>query len=183
MRNQFIVGAKVYLRGLEKEDLAAIVGWINDSEVTRYMVMGERPAHIELLTEEWEAQIRNHNEIVFAVCDKKKGVMAGTAGLYSINWIARSAEFRIFMGDKKIWNKGMGTETASLIIEYGFEKLNLNKIWLGVNEENKGALRSYEKAGFVKEGVLRQEVFRNNRYYDAVRMSVLRKEYESGRGL
>jgi len=177
MKNQFTVGTKVYLRGVEKDDLRNMVSWINDPEVTCYMIMGDRPTQLDLLIEEWETQIRNRNEIVFAVCDKKKDVMVGTTGLYSINWISRMAEYRIFIGDKNYWNKGIGTEVAKLLIEYGFKKLNLNKVWLGVNEENKGALRSYEKAGFIKEGVLRQEVFRNNEYYDAVRMSILKKEY------
>lgn len=177
MKNQFIVGTKAYLRGVEKDDLRNMVRWINDSEVTHYMIMGDRPAQIELLIEEWENQIRNRNEVVFAVCDKKKDVLVGTSGLYNINWISRLSEYRIFIGDKNYWNKGIGTETAKLILDYGFKKLNLNKVWLGVNEKNKSALRSYEKAGFVKEGVLRQEVFRNNEYYDAVRMSILKKEY------
>lgn len=177
MKNQFMVGGKAYLRGVEKDDLRNMVKWINDPEATCYMIMGDRPAQIELLIEEWEAQIKNRNEVVFAVCDKKKDIMVGTTGLYSINWISRMAEYRIFIGDKNYWNKGIGTEVAKLVIDYGFKKLNLNKVWLGVNEKNKGGLRSYEKAGFVKEGVLRQEVFRNDEYYDAVRMSILKKEY------
>ena len=65
------------------------------------------------------------------------------------------------------------------MIDYGFDKLNLNKIWLGVNSENKAAVKSYKAAGFVEEGVLRQEIYRNGRYYDATRMSILREEFHA----
>ena len=178
MKAPFITGKKVYLRGIEKEDLKNIVIWLNDEDVTRYMIMGDRPAHLELLTEQWEQEIRNPREVAFAVIDKKKEKMVGWCGLYGIRPIAYAAEFRVFIGDKRSWNKGFGTEVTKLLIQYGFEKLNLNKIYLGVNASYKAAVRAYEKAGFVREGVLRQEIFRNNQYYDAVRMSILRKEYK-----
>lgn len=178
MRSPYLSGKKLYLRGVEKEDLEKFVPWINDQEVTHYMFMGNRPAHLEVLIEQWEREIRNPNEAIFAIIDKKEDTLIGSAGLYQINNISRASEFRIIIGEKRFWKKGYGSETAGLLLEYGFEKLNLNKIWLGVNAENLAAGRSYEKAGFVKEGVLRQEIFRNNRYYDAIRMSILRAEYE-----
>lgn len=181
MNTPFISGDKIYLRGLEKSDLPNLIIWMNDPEVTRYLFMGTIPAHLELLTEQWEKDIKSHNEVVFAIVEKKKDEMIGWAGLYSINWISRSAEYRIFIGDRNQWGKGIGTEVAKLMIKYGFEKLNLNKIWLGVNASHIGAFRSYEKASFAKEGVLRQEIFKNNQYYDAIRMSILKEEYTKSR--
>jgi RimJ/RimL family protein N-acetyltransferase len=178
MKDAFISGTKINLRGITPDDLPDMVRWINDSEVTHFLFMGDRPAQLQLLREQWEKDMRNPNEVSFAVTDKKTGGMIGWCGLYVINWISRTAEYRVFIGEKSHWNKGLGTEIARLLIRYGFEKLNLNKVWLGVNAEHLGGFKSYEKAGFVKEGVLRQEIFRNNRYYDAVRMSILRKEYE-----
>ncbi len=181
MKDPFIVGKKIYLRGLDRGDLSNLVGWMNDSEVTHFLFMGERPANLEVLAEQWEKNVRNLNEVTFAVIDKKNNRMVGWGGLYVINWSSRTAEYRVFIGAKNYWNKGYGTEIAKLIVQYGFEKLNLNKVWLGVNTEHKGGFYSYQKAGFVKEGVLRQEIFRNNRYYDAVRMSILRSEYEKSK--
>jgi RimJ/RimL family protein N-acetyltransferase len=63
------------------------------------------------------------------------------------------------------------------MLRYGFELLNFNRIWLGVNASHTIAVDSYMKSGFVKEGLLRQEIYRNSRYYDAVRLSILRDEY------
>jgi RimJ/RimL family protein N-acetyltransferase len=177
MKTPFIVGERVYLTGIEKADLPSLVDWMNDSEMTHYLFMGDRPAHLELLIEQWEREIKDPGEIVFAIIEKEKDEMIGWGGLYSINWISRSAEYRVFIGNKSCRNKGIGTEVAKVIIKYGFEKLNLNKVLLGVNTSHKGAVRSYEKAGFVKEGILRQEIYRNSKYYDVVRMGILREEY------
>lgn len=178
MHHPFIVGKKFYLRALEKSDLAGnMFQWANDSDVTHYMFMGAVPNTMERLEGEYEQLLNSKNDVVLAVIDKKTDIHIGNVGLYAINWISRSAEFRIIIGEKDYWNKSYGTEATKLTVEYAFEKLNLNKVWLGVNAEHKGAIKTYEKAGFVNEGVLRQEIYRNGKYYDAVRMSILRDEY------
>ena len=180
MHHPFAVGEKIYLRGLEKNDLTGnMFQWANDSEVTSYMFMGVIPNSMELLEEEYEQLIKSKNDVVFAVVDKGTDIHIGNVGLYGINWISRTAEFRIIIGEKKYWNKDYGTEATKLTVEYGFEKLNLNKVWLGVNAEHTSAIKAYENAGFVREGILRQEIYRNGKYYDAVRMSILREEYYS----
>lgn len=181
MKEPFMVGRQVYVRGLERADLPTMVRWINDAEVTRLLFMGDRPATIERLTEQWEQESRSSRDIVFAICTREDDTFIGTTGLYTVNWIMRTAEFRIFLGEKSFWNRGIGTEVTKLMVVYGFEKLNLNRIWLGVNAENKGGVRAYEKAGFVHEGILRQEQYRNFQYYDVVRMGLLRSEYEKMR--
>lgn len=181
MDGAFMIGGQVYMRGLEREDLRALAAWVSDSEVTGLLVMGERPATRERLEDQWEQERGSDRDVTMAVCDRQNHEFIGTAGLYSISWIARSAELRVFLGSKKHWNRGIGTECTKLVVAYGFEKLNLNKVWLGVNAENEAAVRVYEKAGFVREGVLREEQYRNFRYYDAIRMSMLRSEYEQAR--
>jgi len=119
------------------------------------------------------------DEVLFSIWSADNFI--GTTGLYSINSIAHSAEFRIFIGDKEFWGRGIATECAQLLVDYGFNRLNLNMIWLGVNTENKAAVRVYEKAGFTHEGRLRQVQYRNGRYYDVFRLSILREEWEKGK--
>lgn len=178
MKAQFLASEQIYLRAYERGDLPMMVEYLNDPEVTRLLFMGLAPSSMEMLVAQWERDRNSQEEVVFAVCDKRTDAFLGTTGLYRIHWVMRTGEFRIFLGDKRFWNRGIGTECTKLMVSYGFEKLNLNRVWLGVNSENTGAVRAYEKAGFVHEGVLRQEQYRNLRYYDAIRMSVLRSEYE-----
>jgi RimJ/RimL family protein N-acetyltransferase len=178
MKEPFMITRQVYVRALEHMDLAKLVQWINDAEVTRLLFMGHRPATVERLNEQWEQEQRSGGDIPFAVCTNEEDTFIGTTGLYNINWIMRSAEFRVFLGEKNFWNRGIGTELTKLMVVYGFDKLNLNRIWLGVNAENKAGARAYEKAGFAREGLLRQEQYRNFRYYDVIRMGLLRGDYE-----
>lgn len=178
MKTPFITGERLYLRGLEKEDLKGnMFNWANDSEVTHYMYTGLKPNTMEVLEKEYDNVVHSDKDVVFAIMDKKTKQHIGNVGLYTINWLYRSAEYRIIIGEKSFWSKGYGAEAAELVLNYGFEKLNLNKIWLGVNTENQAAVKSYHKAGFKNEGTLREEIYRNGKYYDALRMSILRSEF------
>ena len=174
----FLEGDVVYCRGLKQEDAAAMSNWLNDDEVTRLLYQGLRPMSAAAVHDMWSRESLDSNTISLAVCRKEDDEFVGTTGLYDLQWVMRSASFRVFIGDKLSWDRGIGTDCARLMLRYGFEKLNLNRIWLGVNAANERAVRAYEKAGFVREGLLRQEQFRNARYYDVVRMAVLRDEYK-----
>lgn len=167
------------LRGTNKEEyIKNMYAWANDDDVTYYMVTGLYPANLDKLEKDYSDFMKGDN-IIFAIIEQKTNKTLGFVGLYNINKQTRSAEFRIIIGNKENHRKGVGTIITKYLVVYGFEKLNLNKVWLGVNVENKGAVGCYKKAGFVTEGILRQEIFRNNRYYDAIRMSILRNEYET----
>lgn len=175
MYHPFIVGKSLYLRGIEKKDLSEnFFQWANDSNITEYMEMGLRPNSLELLEEEYNKLIRSSSDVAFIIMVGNKSI--GSCGLYSINWISRKAEVRIIIGEKGYQNRCIGIESIKLLIDYAFNKLNLNKVYLGVNEENLQAVNCYKKAGFIEEGILRDEIFRNNKYYNAIRMSILRKD-------
>jgi RimJ/RimL family protein N-acetyltransferase len=175
-----ILGEHIRLRAITREDLPLFVEWLNDPEVThglmhflpmsiedevdwyegmRKQPQAERPLMIDILTEEgWEP--------------------IGDCGLFGIDWRIRQAEFGIVVGAKQHWDKGYGTEAIKLILQHGFNTLNLNRIALRVYENNPRAIRSYEKAGLQTEGRLRQGHFDNGEYVDVILMSILREEWE-----
>jgi RimJ/RimL family protein N-acetyltransferase len=100
----------------------------------------------------------------------------GVTGLRHIDVRNRHAEFGIAIGEKTAWGSGYGTEATRLIVRYAFETLNFNRIWLHVGEDNERAVRVYEKVGFRTEGRLRQDMFRDGRYWDSLVMAVLRDD-------
>ena len=169
----------VNLRGMRREDLELYRGWIDNSEVTQFMEMGWKPFSDADLEATYQEATQASDTVCMVIEDRASGNAVGTCGLYLINWPGRRTQYRILIGEPEFFNKGLGTAAAKLIVKYGFERLNMETIYLGVNEENIAAIRSYEKAGFVREGLLRNFVYNNGKYYNSVSMSIIRDDYFS----
>jgi len=125
--------------------------------------------------EEFERLMKSKNDVVFCIIILDD-LPIGIVGLYNINWIDRNAELRIVIGAKDYLGKGYGTEAVGLVVKYGFNDLNLHRIYLGCNASDERANKCYQKAGFKQEGTLKDYHFRNNKYYDANIYSIIRKE-------
>lgn len=177
MTNAFLHGDKIGLRSVCRDDLAHYAMWLDNAEVTHLLEMGARPTRESDGEAFWKLANDTEDAVVFIIESLETSQPVGTCGLYLISPISRRAQLNILLGVPSVWDKGFGSEATMLLLEYGFAKLNLNSIQLGVNAENKRAIRTYEKCGFVHEGVRRQFVYRNKRYYDTVMMSVLRDEF------
>jgi [ribosomal protein S5]-alanine N-acetyltransferase len=176
MKNPIVIGDKVYLRPLERDDAVTVQPWVNDPEMTRYMLV-YRP--MDLVSEEQfiERVNRNETDVVFGVARREDDVLIGVSGLHQIHWKNRNAHFGIGIGDKSCWNQGLGTQTTALVMQYAFDTLNLHRVTLHVFEYNPRAVRVYEKLGFQKEGLLRQENFREGRYWDTIVMGLLCEDW------
>ena len=95
-----------------------------------------------------------------------------------MNLINRTATLGIFIGEESGRDKGIGTETIRLILEYGFKYLNLNNIKLDVYECNPRAIACYKKCGFKEYGRRRKSEFLCGKYYDRIEMDILSEEFE-----
>ena len=89
----------------------------------------------------------------------------------------RSAEIGIMIGERQYWNRGFGTEAMRLMVQHGFENLNLHRIFLRVFETNPRGKRSYEKVGFKLEGRMREARYLKGKYIDVCLMSILKSEW------
>ena len=174
-----IYGERLRLRAIERSDLAKFVDWLNDPDV-RFGLKLYLP--ISLAQEEnWFENVLNRpaDEQPFVIERRQENnwVMIGNCGFHDIDWRCRSASVGIFIGEKSLWNRGFGSEAMSLLLKHGFETLNLNRIQLDVYEDNSGAIKSYEKSGFLLEGRKRQAIYKDGRFKDVLFMSVLREEW------
>jgi diamine N-acetyltransferase len=174
-----IFGKRVRLRGIEREDLPRFVRWLNDPEVLQGLML---VAPLSLAQEErwFQSTLERPVEEQPLVIDAGQGsdwIPIGNIAFQHIDWKNRLAEVGIFIGEKRFWNQGFGSEAMRLLLRYGFHTLNLNRIFLRVYETNLRAIHSYEKAGFVLEGRLRQGHFLEGNFIDVLMMSVLSSEY------
>ncbi len=178
-KTAFAEGSLVRLRPLERSDLnERYLGWLNDPEVTRYTETGTFPSTAEDLENYYRSVSSSKNDVILAIVEKKTDQHVGNVKLGPIHWIHRTATLGILIGEKKSWGKGIGLEATRLTVEYGFGRLNLNRIDLGVFAEHEAAVRCYEKIGFKVEGRMRQDLFQGGEYKDRLWMGLLRSEYK-----
>lgn len=105
------------------------------------------------------------------------GRCIGTARLHSFDLHNRRARYAVGIFDPAYWGQGIGTEVTRLVLQFAFEALHLHRVDLRVLAYNRRAIRAYEKAGFVQEGIEREGALINGRWESDVWMSILEHEY------
>lgn len=180
MKNPFLVGPRIYLRPLEVEDAPVLQPWMNDHDVIRNLVL-HKPTNLQAEEDFVRRAAKRDEQIVFGIAVRTGNRLIGTTGFHAIRWKDRSVGFGIEIGVKRLWGRGYGTEATRLMVEYAFQTLNMNRVWLKVYEDNDRARRAYERVGFRKEGLLREDIWREGRYWDSILMSLLRREWLAAR--
>jgi diamine N-acetyltransferase len=174
-----IVGTKVRLRPIERDDLPRFVEWFGDPEVRRHLAiyLPFSLAQEERWFENLQGRLERQEDVLLAI-ETADGVHIGNLGLHGINWKDRSAELGIAIGEKAYWNQGYGTDAIRTLLGLAFRELNLHRVFLRVDADNARAIRCYEKAGFQREGTSREAVFSEGSYRDQHVMSILESEFE-----
>mgnify|MGYP001120959968 CR=1 FL=1 len=175
-----ILGDKVRLRPVERDDLPRFVEWFGDPEVRRHLALylpfslAQEERWFESLLDRLE-----RNQDVLLAIETVGGIQIGNVGLHSVNWKDRSAELGIVIGEKSYWGKGYGADAVLTMLRMAFREMNLHRVFLRVDVDNERAIRCYEKAGFQRDGTLREAVFREGAYIDQHVMSILKSEFQS----
>lgn len=174
MHHPFLVGERIYLRGLEDEDLLGpYFQWLNDQESDKFTAHAIWPNSMRKMRAFIDRVGDSRTELVLAIVENKNDRHVGNIGLHDINWVHRCATMSILIGERDARGKGYGREAIGLLVQHAFQKMNLHRIQLGVRSDNEAAIRSYRAAGFKEEGFFRQALYSAGKYYDVVRMSCL----------
>ncbi len=178
-----IVGSKVRLRPIERDDLPRFVEWFGDPEVRRHLsiYMPFSLAQEERWFENLLGRIERQESVLFAI-ETAEGVHIGNLGLDGINWKDRNAELGIAIGEKAYWNQGYGTDAIRTMLRLAFGEMNLHRVSLRVDADNGRGIRCYEKVGFRRDGTLREVVYQQESYKDQYLMSILKAEFEASNG-
>lgn len=166
---------RIYLRLMTREDTDNIIKWRNSDEVRSrfiYQKLFTKESH-----EKWiETMIETGKVVQMIIVRSEDERPIGSVYVRDIDMEHKKAEYGIFIGETDCMGKGYGTEAAELMVQYAFEYLGLHKIMLRVFAENERAIKSYEKAGFVKEAYLKDDVCVQGKYRDIVLMAIFNEE-------
>jgi RimJ/RimL family protein N-acetyltransferase len=172
-----LIGNRIYLTPPSLEDAPKYCEWLNNLEIT-INLQTDWSVYVEKERELLQDLLEKNNKI-FGIVDKSNDTLIGSCGLHDIDYINGGAQFGIFIGDKTYHNKGIGLEAANLVLDFGFNILNLFNIYLIVYSYNTQAIKCYNKAGFHEVGKRRQIRQINGKRYDIIYMDILRTEFTS----
>jgi RimJ/RimL family protein N-acetyltransferase len=171
-----IPGKHIVLRAIERDDLPRYVDWLNDPAVLEHF---GPYAPLSLAQEEqwYKRSLGESSTRDFAI--EFEGQHIGGAGFCHIDARNANAEVGLFIGIPKLWEQGLGRDVMRTLVRFGFEQMNLHRLYLRVFAGNARAIHLYEKLGFQREGLWRQAEFRNGRYHDMLWMGILRDEWRA----
>ena len=173
-RAVFLSGPKVDLVPQDKElHLENYLIWMNDPFV-RKLLGPHLPS-----TRITEAEYFDNPEkdSVNLALDLKDGRHIGSMGLSNVNQRDRSCMLGGFIGPEECRYQGYGPEAEVLMVHYAFHELNMNRVWARIYDFNEASQRCAKKVGLKKEGVLRQECFRDGLYVDTILYAILATEW------
>lgn len=177
-RRFMIAGEHVILRAFEREDAERCYRWMNDPNIvrtlkTRYPIAFQNES-------EWLERAMRVSDVErhFAIERRDDRSHIGNASIHDIEWVSRTAAFGLFIGEPSAWNRGFGSDAIATLVRFAFEEMNLRKLRINVFDYNERAKHVLETHGFVQEGRLRQEFYREGTYHDIMILSVFREPRE-----
>jgi RimJ/RimL family protein N-acetyltransferase len=175
-RRFMIAGEHVILRAFERDDAERCYRWMNDPNIvrtlkSRYPIAFQN--EIEWLERAMKVSVSD-SERHFAIERKEDRAHIGNASIHDIDWVSRTAAFGLFVGEPSAWNRGFGTDAIRTLVRFAFEEMNLRKLNIDVFDYNDRAKHVLEAQGFVQEGRLRQQFYREGAYHDIVILSTFR---------
>ncbi len=171
-----LIAEQIYLRPIELTDVNEnYLSWLNDEDVMQGIATSGY--NIEKLTQYVNEKIKNKSIAFFAICDNITNQHIGNVKIDFFDEKTNISEIGLLIGNKNYWGKGIGYEACKLAINYGFNTMNLRKIYLAVYENNLNAKKIYDKLGFKLEGTLRKHILSKGILCDKYLMGLFKEEF------
>lgn len=174
-----IEGERIYLSPVNIDDAEIYAKWLNDRKVTDGIHNTSRVMGIEN-EREWLQNTLSKGRFIFSIVLKENDTLIGNCGFADCNLIDRIGTLGIFIGEEEYRNNGYGAEALKLLLDYGFNILNLHNISLGVFSFNERAIACYKKIGFKEYGRRHECYYLDGKYHDEIFMEVLKSDYRKG---
>lgn len=174
-----IITPRLTLDSIGLEDCTSTyLAWLNDADTNQFLESCFFENTMPSLKKFVTTNIEDPSSLFLTIRIRENNKHIGNIKIAKIHSYHRTGEYGILMGDKMELGKGYAKEASIAIINHVFSKLHLEKVNLGVIEENKTAVKLYEKLGFKVEGVLRKNYFhiKSGLFFDELRMGLLKTE-------
>lgn len=172
------MGNRVYLRAFEESDLEFIQNIRSNEKLyeytcgNKYFISSER-------TRSWiDNKIKdNYNQIYLLVCESLSHKPVGYVCATGLDYVNRKAKFAGIVIGKDYQGKGYGGEATKLMVDHLIKELNFNMVFGYWRVDHNSSIKMAEKVGFKNSGLMRDFVFKKNKFHDAYLFSIIRKEY------
>lgn len=164
-----LICERIILREIEENDLKFIVEWRNDPDIRNYL-FSYLPLSMMKQRRWYEQYSVDSTKQIFIIELKKEKRPIGTIGLTDIDYKNQKAEMGILV-ERSVQKIGIGTDSLNLLLTYAYDEMNLRKITAKVFDDNSHAIRLYEKLGFIREGLLKKDIFKTGEYKNVVIMA------------
>ena len=153
------------------------IRWLNDKEVTKYSDNRLKKHSKSSQKEFLKKKLKDKTCILYKIIYEKKPI--GIIEISKINNFHKTCEFTYMIGEKKYWNKGIGTKFITLALKIAFNKLSMVKVNVGIYGNNKGSEKILIKNGFKREGKLHNYYkFSKSRRVDRILFGITKKEFK-----
>jgi len=176
-----IKGKHVSLYAVEKEDLKQLRDWRNNPDFRKHF---REYRELNMAQQEkWfeEQVVKDNTTLMFSIRRNEDKELLGCCGYVYINWVHRHADISLYIGweDAYIDGEGYAEESCQLLLDYGFKELCLNKVWTEIYEFDGKKKALYDKFGFQQDGLLRQNYWYDDKWWDSRILSLLNINYQT----
>ncbi len=167
-------GEYVGLRSVEKNDLPILLEWRNQPEYRQFF-REYRELNLENQNRWFDIKVmEDSSTIMFTIIDLQNGEILGACGLCYIDWINRNADFSIYIGKDNIYiDKKYAYDAARVMMKYGFEELNLHRLWTELYDFDNKKIAMFTELGFEQEGCHRETHWTHGKWCNSVFFSLL----------
>lgn len=179
MYGPVIEGSCFRLRPPRESEAEPMIRWFEDTEVTARLKFRFAPS----LDEERKflaGRATDPNAVFWAIEHEQR--LVGVTAINAINWQHRRGVTGTLIGDKTAWGKGIAGGMMKLRAAYAFRELGLNKLQSSYLEDNEASARAQAGAGYKEAGRLRQHIWRDGRWLDAIVTELLRDDWRDAAG-
>ncbi|ANY18948.1 Putative ribosomal N-acetyltransferase YdaF [Tsuneonella dongtanensis] len=177
---RFLVGKRISLHGLTPDQMTPdtpYYGWLDDLSLDEYTERSHFPNNPQRMLDYYTTACANRSLVLLGIFDNESGDHVGNISFSDINWLNRRAFIGYLLGDANYAGKGYVTEACLMMMYYGFNRLNLNRIWGGVSALHGASRKVCAKVGLKEEGIQRQTLLRNGEFSDSIMVGALRDEW------